>query len=278
MPSGPRIRTDNVFGTVSDNPLTNSATTLNSAGLANLAAVSSAHAILVLDPLRSAGAPEVVIVTAHTGSATSATVTRGAYGTSARQHAQGTLWVHAPTVEDTIRIVTSSTRPSDPYRGQLIFETDTNSYVGRDTSDAWQTVVPLGAWTTWTPTWSNLTVGNGTLTAKYVRIGRTIHWYMKFTLGSTSAVGTDPTFSLPVQASGLYSTIGTDLLGTGWILDTGTANFQAFPFWLTSTTARLSVWGAAGTFVNGVGITATSPMTWTTGDAFAFFGTYEAAA
>lgn len=129
MPSGPRVRTDNVFGTLTDNPLTSGATTMNSAGLANLAAVSSAHALIVIDPLRSAGAPECVIVTAHTGAATSATITRGAYGTSARQHASGVLWVHAPNVEDFIRIVTASTRPSDPYEGQLIFETDTNKLV-----------------------------------------------------------------------------------------------------------------------------------------------------
>lgn len=137
MPSGPRIRTDNVYGTTTDAPLTAGATTMNSAGLANLAAVSSAHAIIILDPLRSAGAPEAVVVTAHTGSATSATITRGAYGTSAREHAAGTLWVHAPTREDFIRIVTASTRPSDPYEGQLAYETDTNRWVGYDGA-AWQ--------------------------------------------------------------------------------------------------------------------------------------------
>lgn len=136
MPSGPRIRTDNVFGTTTDNPLTNGATTINSAGLANLAAVSSAHAILVLDPLRSAGAPEMVVVTAHTSSATSATITRGAYGTAARQHASGTLWLHAPTIEDAIRIVTAATRPSDPYEGQMIYETDTDRLVNYNGS-AW---------------------------------------------------------------------------------------------------------------------------------------------
>lgn len=137
MPSGPRIRTDNVFGTLTDNPLTNVATTMNSAGLANLAAVSSAHALAIIDPLRSAGAPEMVIVTAHTASATSATITRGAYGTTARQHAQGVLWVHAPSIEDAIRIVTSSTRPSDPYEGQVAYETDTNRWAGYDGS-TWQ--------------------------------------------------------------------------------------------------------------------------------------------
>lgn len=137
MPTGSRIRTDNVFGTLTDNPLTNGATTMNSAGLANLAAVSGNHAVIVLDPLRSAGAPEIVIVTAHTGSATSATITRGAYGTSSRQHAQGTLWVHAPTREDFIQILTSSTRPSDPHRGQVIFETDTGRWVARSVADTW---------------------------------------------------------------------------------------------------------------------------------------------
>lgn len=129
MPTGSRIRTDNVFGTVTDNPLTAGALTLNSAGLVNLAAVASNHAVIVLDPLRAAGAPEIVIVTAHTAAASSATITRGAYGTTARSHAAGVLWVHAPTTEDTIRIVTSGTRPSDPYKGQGIFETDTNKFV-----------------------------------------------------------------------------------------------------------------------------------------------------
>lgn len=97
-----RIRTNNVFGTVSDNPLTNVATTLNSAGLANLAAISgSDEALITLDPNRVNGAPEIVRVTAHTGSATSATIVRGRFGTAARQHAQGTEWEHAPVANAT---------------------------------------------------------------------------------------------------------------------------------------------------------------------------------
>lgn len=135
MPTGSRIRTDNVFGTVTDNPLTAGAVTLNSAGLVNLAAVASNHAVIVLDPLRTAGAPEIVIVTAHTAAASSATITRGAYGTTARSHAAGVLWIHAPTTEDTIRIVTSGTRPSDPYMGQMVFESDTKKFVGYGGTD-----------------------------------------------------------------------------------------------------------------------------------------------
>lgn len=140
MPSGPRIRGNNSFGVTTDNPLTAGATSFNSPGLATLPVVSSAHAVVVLDPKRVFGAPEIVIVTSHTAAATVATITRAAYGTVARSHPQGTAWAHVPVDEDFIEILTSGTRPSDPYRGQAIFETDTNRYVGRSTADAWQDI------------------------------------------------------------------------------------------------------------------------------------------
>lgn len=138
MPLGPRIRANNVLGTIDDNPLATGAVVMNSVLLANLPTVSSAHAVITLDPLRQNGNPEIVIVTAHTVSATSATITRGAYGTTARTHPQGTVWIHSPMNEDVIPILTSGTRPADPYRGETIFETDTNRYVGRSTADIWQ--------------------------------------------------------------------------------------------------------------------------------------------
>lgn len=96
-----RSRTAFLSGTITDNPLTNVATTINSAALASLPAIASPDiAVLVLDPTGSAGAPEVVYVTAHTGSATSATISRGKEGSSARQHASGIAWVHGPTLYD----------------------------------------------------------------------------------------------------------------------------------------------------------------------------------
>lgn len=140
MPAGPRIRSNNQFGLITDNPLTAVATTFNSARLSLFPVVSSAHAVVTLDPRALNGEPEIIIITAHTAAATVATITRGAYGTVARSHPLNTEWVHAPLDEDVIEILTSSTRPSDPYRGQAIFETDTNRYVGRSTADAWQDI------------------------------------------------------------------------------------------------------------------------------------------
>lgn len=143
MPSGPRIRANNVFGVISDNPLTSGATTFNSASLFLLPTVSSAHAIIVLDPKRVNGEPEIVVVTAHTALATSATITRGAYGTTAREHPFGTTWAHVVVTDDMIPVITSGTRPSDPFEGQFIYETDTDLYKAWNGS-AWSTIEGLG--------------------------------------------------------------------------------------------------------------------------------------
>lgn len=137
MPSGPRIRSNSEFGLITDNPLTAGATSFNSARLSLFPVVSSAHAVVTLDPRAINGEPEIVVITAHTAAATVATIVRGQYGTAARAHPVGTEWIHAPVDEDFVEILTSSTRPTDPYRGQMIFETDTNRFVGRTTADTW---------------------------------------------------------------------------------------------------------------------------------------------
>ena len=138
MPSGPRIRANNVYGITSDAPLTAASSTFNSVSLPLLPPVISAHAVIVFDPKRVFGDPEIVVVTIHTAASTVATILRGQYGTSAREHPQGTAWAHVPVDEDWTEILTSTTRPSDPYRGQSIFEYDTNRLVSRSTADIWQ--------------------------------------------------------------------------------------------------------------------------------------------
>jgi hypothetical protein len=52
----------------------------------------------------------------------------------------------------------------------------------------------FGAWTTYTPgifaeTGTAPTIGNGTLTGRYLKTGRTVDWVAQLTWGSTSAAG-----------------------------------------------------------------------------------------
>lgn len=182
-----RIRSNNCFGTVTDDPLTDSATTLNSAGLANLAAVTgSDEAIITLDPNRVNGAPEIVRVTAHTGSATSATIDRGEFGTVAREHPAGTAWVHGP-------VAATSSDPDGDFGG---------------------------FWEDYTPTHQNITVGNGTQVAKFTRIGNTVFWEWTLTFGSGTAFTGTIGVGLPVDAG----TAGK-AVGSGNAFDDGTRMF-----------------------------------------------------
>ncbi len=96
-----RLKTAFVSGTILNNPLLIGGTTLSSNELSTFPAVVSPDiGVIVLDPRGTAGAPEVVWVTAHTAAATTATITRGQEGTAARQHLVGVAWVHGPTIMD----------------------------------------------------------------------------------------------------------------------------------------------------------------------------------
>ena len=133
-----RTRTNFVGGLVEDNPLTNVATTLTSAGLAALPVIDTTnHAALILDPDGIHGAPEIVWVTAHSASSTTATILRAQESTSARQHLRDTYWVHTATVRDFEGAfvgtkVTFSVTQSIPSATWTVVNFDTESY---DTSN-----------------------------------------------------------------------------------------------------------------------------------------------
>lgn len=135
------------------------------------------------------------------------------------------------------------------------------------------------AWQSWTPTLANLTLGNGTVIAKYTQIGKTIHGFFRFTMGSTSAMGTGPTFTLPAATqTSTFSATLSNQIGTVWIDDTGIGNFQG-PLIITSssTVASAFLYTTTGTYAIAGGINSTAPMTWGSTDTFNCSFTYEAA-
>lgn len=88
-------------GSITDNPLSSSATTISSAAFQNLPQVTSPDFMyLVLDPDGTAGAPEIVKVTAHTSGTSSITAVRAQQLTGARTHNAGTVWRHTATAAD----------------------------------------------------------------------------------------------------------------------------------------------------------------------------------
>ena len=134
-------------------------------------------------------------------------------------------------------------------------------------------------WVAWTPSYANLTIGDGTVTARYFQIGSLVIARFKFVLGSTSAVGTGPTVTVPVtgHATG-YDNTGPPA-GSATMRDAGTIRFTGMVFLGSSGTVfEPAVDESSATHGRlATNITATIPMTWTTSDELAFTATYEAA-
>lgn len=116
------------------------------------------------------------------------------------------------------------------------------------------------AWTAWTPTLTNMTLGNGTVTALYRRLGKTMDFRFRFILGSTSAVGTSPTFSLPAGISALTtSAVCGDIL----MQDTGASTRRGQAIVASATTIGIFNFSTTGILQ---GTTATVPHTWANTD------------
>lgn len=133
------------------------------------------------------------------------------------------------------------------------------------------------AWSTWSSTLTNLTIGNGVVVSKYVQTGKSVDLILTITFGTTTVMGSTPTFSLPVTASSDFNTTFQPL-GTVLIEDSGTTTYLGTIVFVNTTTAGIVAWGSAGTYVGGdVALTSAIPMTWATGDKIKATCRYEAA-
>lgn len=127
---------------------------------------------------------------------------------------------------------------------------------------------PGGAWTSWTPTYGSLTVGNGTATAKYTQIGKTVHFVYKLEMGSTTSISGGFTVSLPVAASDSF---GSNVpIGQAIGFEAGV---QVYGGWVYEGADTMAVRWNDGTSA----IATTFPFTEASGDSLYISGTYEAA-
>jgi hypothetical protein len=135
----------------------------------------------------------------------------------------------------------------------------------------------LGTWQAWSPTYVNLTIGNGTVVARYTRIGDTVHAFFELTFGSTTAItGATPTISTPVAAATHYSD-NANAIGEAGLLDIGATGYVGSVGIKTVNQFEPLAADVAGAHAAAVGLSATVPFTWTTGDVLQFTAKYEAA-
>jgi hypothetical protein len=131
----------------------------------------------------------------------------------------------------------------------------------------------IGEATAYTPTLTNLTLGNGTMFAKYVRVNKYIFGQIKLVFGSTTVMGSSPSFSLPVTGADNLQNVTSHV----YLLDSGVAFYLASAITSTTTIQPFAL-NTAGTYLtNSSNFSATVPFTWATNDFIAIAFSYEAA-
>jgi hypothetical protein len=129
-----------------------------------------------------------------------------------------------------------------------------------------------GAASTWVPSYSNITVGNGTVYTAYNYFGRVVFATWRLTLGTTSSIGTSPTVTLPVapadgaplenSAAMLYDASGSRYPGRLYAAGGSAVGF--FSHTVSGSNVILTT------------VSATAPFTWTSTDYLSFSITYLA--
>ena len=133
------------------------------------------------------------------------------------------------------------------------------------------------AWSSWTPTLTNMSIGNGTVSGRYQQFGKTVFAKLYITFGSTTSVSGAITATFPVTSSStVYTSIGSEI-GTGACIDAAVAHYPASLKWASTTTFRWRPHTASGTYATESDTTSTAPFTWATGDGLSANLTYEAA-
>ena len=129
-------------------------------------------------------------------------------------------------------------------------------------------------WTAYTPTFTNFTVGNGSVTAEYLQVGKLVYVNFTISLGSTSSMSTGPFFTLPITARN----VNQRYLGFVYIEDAGVANYSGVVEFRNNTTVTLKIPAVNGTYFGGpTDLSATVPFTWGTNDFIQGSFTYGAA-
>ena len=120
--------------------------------------------------------------------------------------------------------------------------------------------------TTYTPTFTGLTLGNGTVSAKYCKVGGIIVDEIVITFGSTTVVTGN------VVINGMQPSINNapTFCGTANLHDVGSEYYVGVVREVNSTSVEILADNASSTYLRRSVLSSTVPHTWATGDQIAF--------
>jgi hypothetical protein len=133
----------------------------------------------------------------------------------------------------------------------------------------------IGESVSFTPTLSNLTIGNGTRTGTYVLINKTVYFQVKVTFGSTTTLTGNCDLTLPLAPTGV-STFDAINATCNFVKNSPTAIYLGFTI-IVGATIRLLCIQTNGALAVQADIGATVPFTWGANDVISVAGNYQIA-
>ena len=124
----------------------------------------------------------------------------------------------------------------------------------------------------WTPVFTNLNVGNGLLSGRYIKIARLVVFDGQLIFGSATSVSGGVSIALPVAADS-YGAI--TVIGKTRYRDVSTGS--AAQLGVVQNTGSLNVTSTSGVYATNATVDTTIPFTWAVNDELSFSGAYFAA-
>lgn len=137
------------------------------------------------------------------------------------------------------------------------------------TQQAGGLMAAFGTWTPYTPTITGWTLGNGTIAASYMQVGKFAAFRGTLTIGSTTTIAGILGMTYPVAMQSSQNSVHADAYGNpagSWF------EFGLYPD--SATTYRIQYIGTNGQMQS---ITASLPAVWAAGNTLKFAGSYETA-
>jgi hypothetical protein len=132
-----------------------------------------------------------------------------------------------------------------------------------------------GAYTSFTPAYFQLSVGNGTSTGRFLRIGNYVHVEQSLTFGSTTSISGNIFCDFPTGTANTAN--NGNHLGLASYTDTGTLVNSGILRQNSGTNFALEVNNASGSYTVASGVNATVPFTWVNTDQIILNYIYEVA-
>jgi hypothetical protein len=172
-----------------------------------------------------------------------------------------------------ITVHTSFTRPTgaDRYPGKYIYESDTNRTLVWD-GTGW--VIQNEPTNVWTPSFSGVSLGNGTQTGIYKRSDGWVDFTAIFTLGNTSTVTGPVLTTLPINAASTFVTTQNEVY---FYDQSANIAYPGVVIAVSTTQVTVQAMQTASTYAFGTAVTSLIPLTtgWAQNDFIQVAGRYQ---